>query len=308
MGHGHHHHHESERGGDGRLVAAIAVNGVLTAVQVAGGLLAGSLSLVADALHNLNDAASLAVALVARKLSRRPADRARTFGYRRAEVIGALINLTALVLVGVYLIYESVARYFDPRAVDGWIMVVVAGIALAVDAGTAALTYAQSTGSMNIRAAFVHNLADALGSLAVMIVGTLVLLFGWHFADVIAALLLAGFILYQGLSMMKGSIHILMDSVPPDIELQALTDRMASVPEVLEVHHLHVRQLDEHAHSLEAHVVVDPSQASRIEPIKEAVKTLLHAEFGITHSTLEFELEGARHDEDTHDRGVVAAH
>jgi len=114
-------------------VTAIGINLVLTAAQVIGGIAAGSLGLIADALHNFNDASSLGIALIARRISRKPADRFRTFGYRRAEIIGALINLTGLILVGFYLIYEAIFRFFEQQPVNGWLVLWVAGIAFLVD-------------------------------------------------------------------------------------------------------------------------------------------------------------------------------
>ena len=213
------HDHGNTSGGDKRLVGAVLVNILLTGAQVVGGLLSGSLSLVADALHNLNDAASLGIALVARRIARRPADSRRTFGYRRAEVIGALINLTTLIIVGLYLIYEAISRYFDPRPVEGWIIVWVAGIALIVDIVTAVLTFSLSKGNLNIRAAFVHNVSDALASLAVIVAGTLILLYGWNWTDLLATVLISAYVLYQGISMMRDTVRILMEGVPPDIRI-----------------------------------------------------------------------------------------
>ena len=127
--HSHGHHHDTSQMSDTRLIWAVGVNLLLTIAQVIGGLIAGSLALVADALHNLNDAASLGLALIARRIARRPADRKRTFGYRRAEIIGALINLTTLIIVALYLIYEAISRFFDPQEIGGWIVVIVARMA-----------------------------------------------------------------------------------------------------------------------------------------------------------------------------------
>ena len=158
----HSHDHNLGPGGDRRLGLAIAVNLLLTVAQVAGGLVAGSLALIADALHNLSDAAALVLALVARRIAVRPADTDLTFGYRRAEVVGALINLTVLVLIGVYLIVQAGVRLLNPEPVTGWLVVTVAGVALVVDLITAMLTWSMARHSMNIRAAFIHNLADAL--------------------------------------------------------------------------------------------------------------------------------------------------
>lgn len=290
--HGHGHRHRAADGGDARLGWAVAVNVVLTLAQVVGGALSGSLALVADAIHNLSDAGSLLIALLARRISRRPADARMTFGYGRAEVIAALINLTTLIVIGLYLVYEAVVRFFAPEPVGGWIMIWVASIALVVDLATAALTYRMAKGSLNVRAAFLHNVADALGSVAVIVAGGLILLFGWTLADPIVTLLIAGYVLWHGFTEIGESIRILMGATPSDLDIEEVARTMAAVPGISSVHHLHVWALDEHRRSLEAHVVIDPAEAGRIETLKTAVKALLSERFRIGHSTLEMELAG----------------
>jgi cobalt-zinc-cadmium efflux system protein len=291
MGHDHSHHLDPHQTGDRRLVVAISVNVLLTGAQVVGGVISGSLSLVADALHNLNDAASLGIALVARRIARRPADKVRTFGYRKAEVIGALINTTTLIIVGLYLVYEAVARFLQPEPIDGWIVVIVASFALVVDLATALMTFSMAKENLNIKAAFVHNVADALGSLVVICVGILVLVFQWYIADLIATLLLAAYILIQGYKLMAQSIRILMDSVPVGLDLDRIIKRMTGIAGVHEVHHVHVWEIDEHHRALEAHVVT-LGGFEDMETIKGALKELLREEFEIPHTTLEFEPQG----------------
>lgn len=305
MGAGHHHHHVGELS-DKRLVAAVGVNLLLTVAQIIGGVISGSLALVADALHNLNDAASLGLALFARRIARRPADRQRTFGYQRAEVVGALINLTALILVGLYLVYEAIWRFFEQQPIDGWLVVIIAGIALVVDVITAVLTYTMSHSSVNIKAAFVHNVADALASVGVILAGTLILVFEWYWADLAATLAISAYILWQGGSMMRSTIRILMDSVPEDVDLDALVDAMKAVDPVQGVHHVHVWQPGEHTRALEAHVVLPPNQTEDLERIKRDLKQLLEERFDIGHATLEFDIGPAK--ELDHDTRLVAAH
>ena len=304
--HSGHSHADMHEMGDFRLLAAVTINVLLTVAEVVGGILSGSLALVADALHNLSDAASLLLAYGARRIGRKPADARRTFGYRRAETIGALINLTVLVIVGIYLIYQAVVRWFSPEPIAGWIVIVVAGIALVVDVVTAVLTYAMSKGNLNVRAAFIHNVSDAAGSVAVVISGTVILLFDFHIADTVATLLVAGYVLYQGLTMMKECIRILMDSVPKDIQLEKLIQEILRIEHVLDMHHVHIRELDEHHRALEAHVVVDPANIVELETIKHVVKERLENLFHITHSTLEFEL--AQESEEYVCRSVAGAH
>lgn len=282
------HDHGHAHGGDRRLLGAVAVNVLLTAAQIVGGVLSGSLSLIADALHNLNDAASLGIALVARRIARRPADEKRTFGYRRAEVIGAVINLTTLIVIGLYLLYETGARYFDPQPVEGWIVVWVAGIALVIDIATALLTYRLSKDSLNVRAAFVHNVSDALASVAVIVAGSLIILYDWYWADLMATALISAYVLYQGVTMMRDAVRILLEGVPPDISLEDVSAAIAGTPGVEGVHHLHVWQLDETHRALEAHIVV-LANATNAVAVKDAVRTTLMDQFRIGHSTLELE-------------------
>jgi cobalt-zinc-cadmium efflux system protein len=277
---------------DHRLVAAIGLNLLLTLVEVVAGLAAGSLALLADALHNFNDCASLLIALVARRVARLPSDHRRTFGYRRAEIVGALINLTILVVIGLYLLGEGVHRLFEPRPIDGWIVVVVAAVALAVDVGTAALLYAMSRGNLNLRAAYLHNLSDAISSVGVILAGAAVLLWGVYWVDPLITLIIAGYILWQSLAMMARSIHILMEGAPADVDNDALIAELEAIEGVIEVHHVHIWELDEHHRALEAHIVVDDEHLARWAEIKQDIKRRLGEEFRIHHSTLEFEAPG----------------
>ena len=198
-----HHHHHNKSDSDTSLFFAIAINIVLTLAQVIGGIISGSLSLIADALHNLSDATSLGIAVFARAISRKPADEFKTFGYQRAEIVAALINLTLLITISFYLIYEAVWRIIEPQIITGWIIVLVAGIALIVDIATALITYKRSKNSINMKAAFLHNLSHALVSIGVIFAGTLILLYDWYWVDTLVTFLISGFILLQGLLLEK---------------------------------------------------------------------------------------------------------
>ncbi|WP_292293048.1 cation diffusion facilitator family transporter [Marivita sp.] len=292
MPHDHAHHHIDPKAGDGRLIGAVAVNLGLTVAQIIGGILSGSLALIADALHNLSDAASLVIALIARRIARKGATATMTYGYGRAEVVAALVNYTTLILLGIYLCYEAALRLFDPHAVDGWLVVIIAGIALLVDLVTAALTWAMAKDSVNIRAAFLHNLADALGSVAVIVAGTLILLFDWQIIDPLVTFGIAGYILWMSFSEIGGVIRILMLGSPAGIDTDRLIEDLRTVDGVQDIHHAHLWQMQEHEPALEAHVVVAPGRWSDADRIKAALKDRL-AGAGVGHSTLE--LECARH-------------
>lgn len=267
----------------------MAINILLTVVQIIGGILSGSLALIADAIHNLSDALSLVLAFLARKIARRPADDTMTFGYGRAEIVAALINYTTLILLGLYLTYEAVMRLFDPTDIDGWFVVFIAVFALTVDAVTALLTYALSKESMNIRAAFLHNVADALGSIAVIVAGTVIILYDWRLIDPLITLLIAGYILWQAVTEIGGSIRILMLGSPPDLDTQTILEAMRAVVGLESVHHLHLWQMQEHEPALDAHLVIKDGVWSEADQVKSAMKTVLRDQFGLTHITLELE-------------------
>ena len=288
MGHGHHHHVDPEAG-DRKVFAAIAVNMGLTVAQIVGGIFSGSLALIADALHNFSDAISLIIAFAARKIARRPRDADMTFGYGRVEVVAALINYTTLIVIGLYLLYEAAMRFADPQPVAGWLIVIIAGVALIVDAATALLTYTMSKSSVNIRAAFLHNVADALGSIAVIVAGTLILLYDWRLVDPIVTVMIAGYILWQSFREIGPVIGILMLGSPPDIETRGVLDAVRDVTGVTGIHHAHFWQMDEHHAALDAHVVIEEGRWGQADAIKERIKTHLANQFGIEHTTLELE-------------------
>jgi len=284
-----HNHQHAEDMGDRRLIVAITINMLLTLAQIIGGIVSGSLSLIADALHNFSDAASLLIAWVARKIGRQPADHYKTFGYKRAEVIATLINLVSLVIIGIYLIYEAIWRVFEPQIIEGWTVVIVASVALVIDVATAVLTFTMSKNSMNIKAAFLHNVSDALASIGVIIAGSVILLYQWYWSDTLLTLMIAAYVLYQAATMLPKTIHILMEGTPDNISIDEVIMTMERVSNVTNVHHVHIWQIDEHRNALEAHVVI--TNYNQIEKIKTELKESLLQVFSIDHSTLEFEIK-----------------
>lgn len=283
------HHHLDPSAGDARVVWAVVANLGLTVAQIIGGILSGSLALIADAIHNLSDALALVIAFMARKIARQPANEKMTFGYGRAEIVAALINYTTLIVIGLYLVYEAVLRFFNPEDVDGWLVVIIAVIALAVDLVTALLTYSLSKQSVNIRAAFLHNVADALGSIAVIIAGSLILLYDWRLVDPLVTLMIAGYILWQSFSEIVFVIHILMLGSPTNFNTKDVFDRMLSIKGVADVHNLHLWKMQEHENALDAHVVIDTGQWKNADEIKKEVKSMLSSSFKIRQTTLEVE-------------------
>jgi len=288
---GHKHHVQIDPdAGDSRVAWAIAVNMLLTLAQVVGGILSGSLALIADALHNFSDAISLVIAFFARKIARRPADPRMSFGYGRAEVVAALVNYTTLIVIAVYLMYEGVTRFFQPEPIDGWLVVWIAMLALVVDLITALLTYSMAKTSMNIRAAFLHNVADALGSVAVIVAGVAVILFNWTWVDPAVTILISLYILWHVQSEIGETIRVLMLGAPPDLDPEEVASAIEAMDGVREVHHVHLWSMQENQPALTAHLVVEDSAWSQAEEVRGLVKQTMRDSFGIGHLTLEVEM------------------
>lgn len=285
---GHSHDHHSARDmTDKKLSVAVAINIGLTGAQIAGGIFSGSLALIADALHNFSDAASLLLAVIARRIAKRKPDSKRTYGYQRTETIAALINLTSLILIGFWLGTEAIIRFIEPQPVEGWTVIIVAGIALVIDAATALLTWKESKTSQNIRAAFLHNIADALSSVGVIIGGALILVYGWTIVDPIITLVISGYVMLQAVKEFPAVLNLLLDGAPESLNPEALVHDMKQLTGIKGVHHVHVRRLDEQRNALEAHIVID--DLKYMEEIKTSLKAFLANRYDIAHSTLEFE-------------------
>lgn len=287
--HGHHHHGDDQT--EGRLWISIILNFIITAAEFIGGIISGSLALLSDALHNLNDTTSLGISLVARKISKKEANREKTFGYKRAEIIGAFVNLVTLVIIALYLVKEGVERFYNPQPIDGMVMFIVAIIGLLGNVITAILLYRDSKENLNLRSAYIHILSDAFSSVGVIFGGIIILYYEYYIIDTILTLIIAGYILWHSYYMLRQTINILMESTPANIEIPNVEQAMTSIDGVLDIHHLHVWRLDEKNILLESHVVIEEENMGQMEAIKSSLKDLLSTDFDIHHSTLEFEFE-----------------
>ena len=304
MSHKHDHSHGHSHGKDGstmRLIIVLLLNVGITVAQVIGGIISGSLSLLADAAHNGSDAASLGISYGARKISRRRADRQRTFGYNRAELIGAMINLTTLFVVALYLIYAAVQRFISPPEVGGTVMLIVGAIAFVEDAISAWLLYQDMKGSLNIRAAFIHMLADTLATVGVIAGGLLIMFFDIYWVDPTITAAIAVYIIVHSYLEIRKTINILMESAPEGFDYDRMLREVQTIGEVEDIHHVHLWRLDEKRLALEAHVAIGWGDLDKMERIKRAVKKKLEEDFGIGHSTLEMECEHCT----GHERAVI---
>ena len=280
---GQHDNHDSV--GDGKLNLAIFIKLFLSGVQVVGGGVAGSLSLIADAIHNLGDAGAILVAVIARKIGCRSADKTMTYGYKRADVLGGLVNSVFLLVVGIYLIFEVVGKYFYPTEIDGWIVLLVAGIALVVNITTTCLTYnAGARNDININAVFIHNASDAIASLAVIIVAILIINYQLYIFDVIATIGISIYVIYNGVILLRRCIVILMQGVPSNIDIEKIKAAIESIEGVKKVGHMHVWQLDDKRIFFEGRILLNGAEP---ESVKRKIRVALRHQFCIDHSTLE---------------------
>lgn len=286
--HGHHgHSHGEEHLSDRQLIVAVAINVLLTLAQIVGGIVSGSLALIADALHNFSDAASLGLAWFARRIGRRPADKLMTFGYAQGEVVAALINLTTLLIIGFYLVVEAINRFADPQPVEGWAVIAVAGIALVIDLITALIVYRGASDSINMKAAFLHNVSDALASIGVIVAGVLILLYDLDVADLVITLIIAAYVIWQSVTLLPRTVRLLMGAVPDEVEFDEIVDALRQHDGIDGLHHVHVWNIGEHHRALEAHLVPAETSLHRFEELKRSARRMLSERFRIEHATFE---------------------
>jgi cobalt-zinc-cadmium efflux system protein len=302
--HGHDHHYPHDAGGHrARLALVLALTTTALLVELVGAAVSGSLALLADAGHALTDAAGLVLALVATALAQRPATPQRTWGYRRAEVLAAAAQAAVLLGVGVFVLVEAVRRLVDPPEVASTAMLVfgVVGL-LANGAGIAVLAGARSE-NLNMRAAFLEVVNDALGSAAVLVAAASIAWFGWQRADAVASLLIGALILPRTWRLLRETVDVLLESTPRGLDLDAVRRRLLSVPHVEDVHDLHASQLATDLPVLTAHVVVDDScfHDAHLPELLDQLQQCLADDFDVEHSTLQFErATHADHEHPTH--------
>ena len=284
-GHGHHHGSSNET----RLRWALIITAVFMLVEAVGGFIAGSLALIADAVHMLTDAASLLLALVAIRFARRPADALFSYGRARYEVLAAFVNGLALLLLSAWIIVESVQRLLAPQPVQGGVMLLVAALGFAANL-VSFLVLRDGADNMNVRGAILHVLGDLLGSGAAMVAAVVILYAGWTPVDPILSAFVAALILKGGWQITRQSAHILLEGAPRDFDHGRLAaDLAANVPGVVGIHHLHCWSLTDQRPMLTLHAVL--SDGTDHEHALDAIQHRLRGQFGVAHATVQLERE-----------------
>jgi len=261
---------------------------VLVATEFVAGTLAHSLALVSDGWHNLTDVPSLALAWLALYFELKPPDHSKTFGYQRAGVLAAFVNALILTGVALFLCYEGYERIVHPEPVQAGVMMAVGVVALVINGGIT-LALARGRRDLNLRAVFIHNLGDAFSNIAIIGGAWLIRLTGQHFIDPLLAFLIGGMILWSAFGIMVDSANILLEAAPKGMSLESVASTMLTVPGVREVHDVHIWSLGSSSTALSCHVQVLDMPTSESERIGQRIREVLENEFGITHTTIQFE-------------------
>jgi len=290
--HSHHHQPVNEK----NLLTATLLNLVITIVEIAGGILSGSLALLSDALHNLSDTFATFIAYLATMTGRREANQKKTFGYKRLEILAALVNAVILIVMSVFLIKEAWHRWQNPGSINSMIMLVVGMIGLLANLYALLILKKDAGKSINVKAAYIHLIGDSLSSLVVILGGVLIRIFKIDWIDPIISVLISLYIIRSGFIILKESVNILMQSAPEHLDLDSIKKKVEQFPEVLNLHHLHAWMLTDQEIHLEAHVEMKTDlKLSHVNPIRQQIEQLLRNDFGIRHITLQVEYK-ANHD------------
>jgi cobalt-zinc-cadmium efflux system protein len=281
--------HEADSADNRRIAWALALTAGYFFAEVIGGLLTNSLALLSDAGHMFSDIAALVLTMCAFQIARRPATSKRTYGYHRLEILAALINGLILWLVVGIIFTEAYRRLMEPPEVRPVGMLVIATGGLVVNIVSGRILYACDRGSLNIRAALLHVLGDALGSIGAILAAVIMLLTGWYFADAVISVAIALLILYTSWELVRESVDILMQSVPRGIDAEEVQFAMEQVEGVIKVHDLHVWSVTSGVFTLTAHAVVHPNGS--VQGILDEIEERLKSRFAIEHTTIQLETE-----------------
>lgn len=293
-GHDHHHGHshaaEVSADSERRVLLVMALTGGYMVVQVVGGLLSGSLALLADAGHMLSDTAALGLAWSAFRLGRRPATAMKSFGWYRSEVLAAFVNGLVLFAIAGWIIVEAAVRTAHPQPVTGPVMLVVAAVGLLVNVAGFAILHRGSHDNVNLRGALLHVLGDLLGSVAAIVAAVVIIATGWTPIDPLLSVLVAVLILRSAWALVGRTGHILLEGAPEDIERDGIREVLArEIPEVRDVHHVHLWSLTAERPLITLHVTV--TEDSDRDTVLDRVHALLADRFGLNHATVQVEGE-----------------
>jgi cobalt-zinc-cadmium efflux system protein len=280
-----HHHSHSTR----QLTLALIITASWFVIEMAGGIYANSLALLADAAHMLTDLAALGLSLFALKISHRPATHEMTYGYLRAEILAALANGIFLVLIGLFIFYESYQRFVSPPEIKGVPMLIVAATGLLANLVTAGLLYKSRRENLNLRGAFLHVLGDTLGSVGAILAGVVILLWQWRLADPVVSVIVGGLVLFSSYELVKESIDILLEGTPRHLKIPHILNDLGSVKGVVSVHDLHVWAITSEVPAMSCHIILKTGEDAG--STLAFLSRLMQEKYGIEHTTIQMEFE-----------------
>ena len=293
MGHHHHHHEhnfEINSSTSTRMFITMAMNFIITIAEIIGGLLSGSLSLISDALHNLTDGFAIIISYIALRLRKVQNSPRHTFGLKRAEIFAAVINSTVLFGISIFLFFEAIHRFISPEPIKGKLMIIVASVGLIANVTGTLLLRKDSHKSINIKSAYLHLLIDAMSSVTVIVGGILIALYNIVWIDPLLTILIGIYVLKESIEILKESSHILLEGAPTNINLDELQMKVEEVPEVTDIHHIHIWKVGEKDVHFEAHINCKNMMISETAKIQHKIENILE-DFGISHMTLQFECD-----------------
>jgi cobalt-zinc-cadmium efflux system protein len=290
MGHQHHHHQASAADAAGnrrRLAMALVLTAVYMVAEIVGGLAANSLALLADAGHMFSDAAALGLSLVAVILAQRPATAQRTYGFHRAEILAALLNGAALLTLSVLIAREAWERLSTPPEVQGGLMLLIAIGGLAINLANLRILSGGRQSNLNVRGAWLHVMADTLGSVGAISAGAAIYFLDWRWADPVASFIIASLVLYSAWGLIRETLDVLMEGVPKGISIEEVTAALAELRGVMGTHDLHVWSLTSGRNVATAHLII--TEDADHQGIIDAANRLLASRFSIHHATIQVE-------------------
>lgn len=291
MSHDHSHSHirENMNTTSGRLILTMLLNFLITAAEVIGGIISGSLSLISDALHNFSDAISVILSFIAIRLRGKDTSYRHTFGLKRAEILAAAINSSVLIVISFYLFYEAAQRFVDPGEIDAPVMILVASIGLVANVGGTILLRRDSKDSMNIKSSYLHLLSDAVSSVAVILGGVAIYYLDIYWLDPVLTIAIGIYIIRESYFILSDATHVLMEGAPVEINVDEIESAVSSIDEVSDIHHIHLWSVGENDIHLEAHVNVNDMKISESDKLRSKIEKVLHEKFEINHITLQME-------------------
>lgn len=284
-----HHHVDVQDTSGSRLLITLALNLVIPLAQVVGGAYAQSMALISDATHNFSDFAAILIAYFAHRLGQRGASLQNTFGYRRAEIAAAVVNVALLIAAAGFIAYEAYQRFQHPEPVLGSVVVLLAGVGILGNGFSAWLLHRGSKHNLNVRGAFLHMVGDLLMSVAVLANGLILMFKPWYWLDPLLSLLIVLFILKNCWTILKEASPILMNATPAGLHIQEVKECLEAIPGVCAVHYLHAWNVSSASIAFSCHVVVADQPVSRTEKLAERIRRELLHRFGIDHPILQFE-------------------